>query len=116
MISFGFRSYYPEEHEAKRGEAFKVFEPLRMLVQEENGPFYLTIDLDILDPSIMSAVSNPEPGGINFDELLNSILLLKDKLLGVDMVELNPLLEKEHTSSTLAAVIFREILITLGGR
>ena len=116
VISFGFRSYYPEEHEAKRGEAFKVFEPLRMLVQEENGPFYLTIDLDILDPSIMSAVSNPEPGGINFDELLNSILLLKDKLLGVDMVELNPLLEKDHASSTLAAVIFREILITLGGR
>jgi len=116
VISFGYRSYYPGEHEAKRGETFKVFEPLRMLVREENGPFYLTIDLDVLDPSIMYAVSNPEPGGISFKELLDSILLLKDKLLGVDIVELNPLLEKDHASSTLAAVIFREILIALGGR
>ncbi len=53
---------------------------------------YLTIDLDVLDPSIMPAVGTPEPGGIGWYQLL---ALLRDvaqarRVVGFDLVELCP--------------------------
>jgi len=54
---------------------------------------YLTIDLDVLDPSIMPAVGTPEPEGIFFENLLEIIKkIAKEKeILGFDVVELSPI-------------------------
>jgi agmatinase len=112
VITFGYRSFFPEE-DLKRGEPFKVLEPLKKLLEEEKGPFYLTLDIDVLDPSIMPAVSNPEPLGITFKELLESLKLLKGKLLAMDLVELDPLLDPTHSSAILCAEILRESVIIL---
>ena len=53
---------------------------------------YITIDLDVLDPSIMPAVGTPEPGGLDWYELLD---LLREvararQIAGFDLVELCP--------------------------
>lgn len=53
---------------------------------------YISVDLDVLDPSIMSAVGNPEPGGMNWHEvtsLLNRIASHR-KVIGFDVTELSP--------------------------
>ena len=54
---------------------------------------YLTIDLDVLDPSIMPAVGTPEPEGLFFENLLEIIKeIAKEKeILGFDVVELSPI-------------------------
>jgi len=53
---------------------------------------YISIDLDVFDPSIMSAVGTPEPGGMQWQEvlsLLRSVALHKN-IVGFDLVELCP--------------------------
>jgi len=53
---------------------------------------YLTIDLDVFDPSIMPATGTPEPGGLGWYEVISLIeqLCRSRKLIGMDVVELCP--------------------------
>ncbi len=54
---------------------------------------YVTIDLDVLDPSIMPAVGTPEPGGLTWQSLGRLLRLLgrKKEIVGFDLVELAPI-------------------------
>jgi len=54
---------------------------------------YLTLDLDVLDPSIMPAVGTPEPGGLGWYEVLDLIKAVSKnrKIVGADTVELSPI-------------------------
>jgi agmatinase len=54
---------------------------------------YLTVDLDVFDPSIMPSTGTPEPGGLGWYEVLNLIeKVAKNKnIVGVDVVELAPI-------------------------
>jgi agmatinase len=54
---------------------------------------YLTIDLDGLDPAIMPAVGTPEPGGLNWRELLTLLkkVIRQRTVVAADVVELCPL-------------------------
>jgi agmatinase len=54
---------------------------------------YITIDLDCLDPSIMSATGTPEPGGMSWRNLLRVIreVARKHRIRGFDVVELSPI-------------------------
>ena len=65
---------------------------------------YLTIDLDVLDPSEMPSVGTPEPDGLRFAELCRFIeeLARSKKLLGLDIVELSPI-PQLHAPNYLAA-------------
>jgi agmatinase len=56
------------------------------------GRFYLTIDADGLDPSVMPAVAGPAAGGLLFHQVRRLIhgLAAKGKLLGMDIVEITP--------------------------
>lgn len=53
---------------------------------------YVSIDLDVFDPSIMPAVGTPEPGGMQWHEVLNLVRLvtLHKHVIGFDLVELCP--------------------------
>lgn len=53
---------------------------------------YISIDLDVFDPSIMSAVGTPEPGGMQWHEVLHLLksICLHKHIVGFDLVELCP--------------------------
>jgi len=53
---------------------------------------YITIDLDVLDPSIMPSVGTPEPGGIGWYEFIDflKVVIKSKKIIGFDIVELSP--------------------------
>ena len=53
---------------------------------------YVTIDLDVFDPSIVPAVGTPEPGGMQWYEVLNLLqtVTLHKRVIGFDLVELCP--------------------------
>ena len=53
---------------------------------------YISIDLDAIDPSIMSAVGTPEPGGMLWHEILALLRAVSRKanIVGFDIVELSP--------------------------
>jgi len=53
---------------------------------------YVSIDLDVFDPSIMPAVGTPEPGGMQWHEVLHLLksIALHKHIVGFDLVELCP--------------------------
>lgn len=70
---------------------------------------YISLDLDVFDPSIMPAVGTPEPGGIGWYEMLD---LLKDvakakKVVGFDVVELCPLKGNVAPDFLAAKLVYR---------
>jgi agmatinase len=72
---------------------------------------YITLDLDVLDPSVMSSTGTPEPGGMewyNLLELLRKVAREK-KIVGFDVVELCPL-ESNKAPDFLAAKLVYKIL------
>lgn len=55
-----------------------------------NRPYYLTVDIDVVDPSLAPGVSTPIPGGWTSRELLDLLSNLPKGLVGADIVECNP--------------------------
>lgn len=75
-----------------------------------SGPVYLSIDIDGLDPSVAPGVSHHEPGGLQFRELLDVIDSLRDhKLVGADIVELNPDRDVVDMTAAVAAKLLKEV-------
>jgi agmatinase len=65
---------------------------LRKIISALSKEVYITIDLDVFDPSVMPAVGTPEPGGLHWFEVLH---LLREvarhrQVVGFDLVELCP--------------------------
>lgn len=75
---------------------------------------FLTIDLDVLDPSLMSGVGTPEAGGMTYKELMDWILYLKNfNIIGADIMELAPDIDTTKTSTATACKLIREVLMIL---
>jgi len=66
----------------------------------DGGPYYLTIDADGLDPTIMPAVNAPTPGGLNWIQIHKLIhgLVNKGRVSGMDFVEISPAFENGNMS------------------
>ena len=80
-------------------------------------PVYFTLDLDVLDPSIMSGTGTTEGGGVTFMELMNAILMVsKCNLVAADMVELAPHYDQSGVSTAVACKLLREIGLALSVR
>jgi len=72
---------------------------------------YITIDLDVFDPSILPSTGTPEPGGLGWYEVLDLLreVIKKKNLVGFDVVELAPN-PKEKSSDFLASKLIYKIL------
>ncbi|HKU17441.1 MAG TPA: agmatinase [Steroidobacteraceae bacterium] len=73
------------------------------------GPLYVSIDLDGLDPSVAPGVSHHEPGGLTVRELLSVLHAQRAQLVGADVVELNPDRDINGMTATVAAKLVREL-------
>ena len=81
----------------------------------QDKPVYLTIDLDVLDPSIFAGTGTPEPGGITMKELLDALIIMKDlNFVGADVVELAPHYDASGVSTAVACKTIREVALLLG--
>jgi arginase len=70
---------------------------------EFSNPLYISFDLDALDPAYAPGVSHHEPGGLSTRQAINMIHVLRAKIIGLDVVELNP--ERDQTGITAAAAV-----------
>lgn len=90
----------------------KISEQLKEKLAEYER-FYLSIDMDVLDPAYVPAVQNPEPDGLEPSTLLDILGGICDKrLVGFDLVEVAPNYDQGVSSIQAAKVIF-EILCAL---
>lgn len=77
------------------------------------GEFYLSLDLDVLDPAFAPGVSHPEPGGLSMREVVGLVQSCPGILVGADIVELNPSRDREGLTALTAAKLLKEILARL---
>lgn len=81
----------------------------------KNTPVYFTIDLDVLDASVLPGTGTPEAGGVSFNELRDAIVTVCKNLnvVGCDVVELAPTLDASGASTATACKVVRELLLSL---
>ena len=75
-------------------------------------PVFITVDLDVLDPSVLPGTGTPEPDGMSFGELTDWLARLRYlNIVGCDAVELAPHYDTSGVSSAVAAKVLRELLL-----
>ena len=119
VFQFGIRSgdrdefKFAEKHTYMNKFNLDTLEETVNNLKEKN--VYLTVDLDVLDPSIFAGTGTPEAGGVTFDELRKALTLVCSKLdiVGCDVNELSPQYDQSGVSTAVACKIIREMLLAL---
>lgn len=119
IYQFGIRSGTKEEfYWAKEGHTYLNkfnFNTLEDVVEKlKDKPIYFSIDLDVLDPSIMSGTGTTEAGGVSFNEIINAMInVSKLNIVGADVVELSPHYDHSGVSTAVACKVVREMLCAM---
>lgn len=118
VFQFGIRSGSQEEFEWQSEHTTMERFTIRSLADQiemlKGYPVYLTIDLDVLDPSVFPGTGTPEPGGIQFHDLLWAFdQLAALNIVGADLVELSPHYDASGVSTAVAAKALRELALIL---
>ena len=76
--------------------------------------YYLTIDADGMDPTIMPAVAGPAPGGVTYAQIRTLIhgLIGKGRVVGMDIVEITP----KRDVNGITAITAGRLIVNLIGR
>lgn len=113
LVQVGIRTLNP--HQRQQAERFGVeihemkdWQPgMRFRF---DGPLYLSLDLDVLDPAFVPGVSHHEPGGLSVREVIGLIQGLDAPLVGADLVEYNPSRDVGGVTGMVAAKLLKEII------
>lgn len=109
----GIRSGMKEEFDLMKKYNTRLDFP-EQLNQLVNKNVFVTVDLDVLDPSIMSGTGTPEAGGLTFNELIDWFKELKSlNIIGADVVELAPHYDTSGVSTAVATKVIRELLMCM---
>lgn len=124
LVQAGIRSLSAEEARALKSEMVSTFwasdfrkarhsdgqeELIGRLVENLTDNVYLSIDVDVFDPSLMPAVGTPEPGGLLWDEILGLARTVsrQRKIVGIDLVELAPVDGLVHPQFIAARLLYK---------
>ncbi len=119
IFQFGIRSgdrdefRFSDEHTFMNKFNLDGVEGIVSLLKGKN--VYLTVDLDVLDPSVFPGTGTPEAGGVTFDELRRALTIVCSELniVGCDVNELSPQYDQSGVSTAVACKIIREMLLAL---
>ena len=75
-----------------------------------DGPLYVSIDLDALDPAYAPGVSHHEPGGLSTRQVLDLIHKVPGTVIGGDVVEFNPARDINSVTAMVAAKLAKELV------
>lgn len=130
IVQVGTRSLSKEEKDFLSSQAngkvktINVYDILEMPMWKDavsnslSENVYVTIDLDVFDPSLMASVGTPEPGGIGWYETLDLLReVSKDrKIVGFDVVELCPIKDQVGPDFMAAKLIYRLLGYIFGNK
>ena len=127
ILHVGARAFVSEELEFLKENNIKTITDKQIregkgpqLLREHASTFdnvYSSFDLDVLDPAFAPGVGNPEAVGITSRELFDMISSFDaTKVIGADIVELNPYHDNGATASLAAKIISTLIAMNLSKR
>jgi arginase len=82
----------------------RVVERALEIATDGTDGFYTSFDLDVMDPTVAPGVGTPVPGGLTVREghLLMEIMAASGSMIGLDVVEVNPILDDRNRTAKLA--------------
>ena len=115
-VQVGIRSISETEYEFAKtsGQLKKIHwanKPIQIkkVLSQLSSHVYITIDVDVFDPSVVPAVGTPEPGGLFWYQLLDILCAVgqKKKVVGFDVVELCPRPGDRASDFTVAKLVYK---------
>lgn len=78
-------------------------------------PLYITVDLDVFDPAYLPETGTPEPGGLNWYQVIGLIRAAAERhrVVGFDIVELAPRMERSPSAFTAAKLLHKMLTYVL---
>ncbi len=115
LIQFGIRTITPHQREQADRFGVEVHEVRTWdgVVPALEGPVYISIDVDGLDPAFAPGVSHHEPGGLTMRQVLDIIHSVAEQgvhVVGADVVEINPGRDIHDMTAMVGAKLVRELL------
>lgn len=116
LVQVGIRTL--NRHQREQAERFGV-EIVGMRdfdcanVPAMRGPTYISVDLDGLDPAFAPGVSHHEPGGLSVRQMLDVLHRVQGRVVGADVVELNPDRDVNGMTAVVAAKLVKELAALL---
>jgi agmatinase len=123
VYQVGMRTGAREEYRRKVPHLYPAHtvhpvEAVRSLVPElSRHPLYVTIDVDVLDPSEAPGTGAPEPCGLLASELIDIVRLLEPcTIVGTDLMEVAHAFDPSGRTGITASWILREAILTWWGK
>ena len=113
LVQVGVRTLTGHQREQAKRFGVEIIEMREIDRANEmmfNGPVYLSLDMDCLDPAFAPGVSHHEPGGMSTREVLGIIQNLQGELIGADLVEYNPERDLQNMTGMVAGKLLKEII------
>jgi len=112
LVQVGIRSITGHGREQAEKFGVEVFEMKDGIPDniEFEGPVYLSLDIDCLDPAFAPGVAHYEPGGMSVRDVLTIIQQFKGQLVGADIVELNPARDFNGITNMVCGKFLKEII------
>jgi len=111
LVQVGIRASIGDHWDKAKKYGVKVWtmRDLRELpVLEFKNPLYISFDMDALDPAFAPGVSHCEPGGLSTREALHILHNVRAEIIGMDVVEVNPLFDHAGRTASAAVKIMME--------
>ena len=113
LVQVGIRTLNTHQREQVKKFGIEVIEMKDFNIDlsfQFDGPVYISLDIDGLDPAYAPGVSHPEPGGLTTRNIINIIHTLKGNLIGGDIVEYNPINDVNNITAITSAKLLKEII------
>jgi N1-aminopropylagmatine ureohydrolase len=120
FVQIGIRSLSEEEHIFRKTHNIRSYDaqhlynggiPTEIMPRDFPEQIYITFDVDCFDASIMPATGTPEPGGLNWYQVMELLdrITAKRKICGLDVVELSPIPGMAAPDFTVAKLVYKLI-------
>jgi len=112
LVQVGIRTMTPHLRAQADRYGVEVYGPdacSDLPVESIEGPLYVSLDLDGLDPAFATGVSHPEPGGLSVRDVVRLLHRIGAPIVGGDIVEYNPANDVRDLTARVAAKLLKEM-------
>jgi len=115
LIQIGVRTLTAHQREQVSKFGVETYGPSRWrealaVIAAVEGPVYVSLDIDVLEPMLAPGLSHAEPGGLSVREVLDVLGAIQATVIGADVVEYNPANDFRDLTARVAAKFVKELV------
>lgn len=116
VVIYGVRTLgWEEKEELEKHEgvtlAYRYDDPSDLMDLIEGNRIYLSLDMDVLDPTLLPCLGTPEPDGLSYREVIELLrnIIGKSEVVAMDFVEFSPCSNMRSDAYTVAKLVYKSV-------